>query len=106
MKFCDCNNLLIPVVTSADAYFECSVCRKVHRFDTGDTLIKPAAVKPIGFDKVEHIVKYMAKKNVFTTVDDQPCPKCAYKFAKVLIDEEVWYHCMANDCGHVYQGSS
>jgi DNA-directed RNA polymerase subunit M/transcription elongation factor TFIIS len=103
MKFCDCGNLLVPVVATGNAYFECSVCSKKHQFSEGDTLIKPPAVKPTGINKVAHIVEHMAKKNLFTTVDDKPCPKCAYKYAKVLIDDEVWYSCMAQECGHVYQ---
>jgi DNA-directed RNA polymerase subunit M/transcription elongation factor TFIIS len=103
MKFCDCGNILMHIVTAADAYFECTVCHKKRALDDGDTLIKPPAIKPVGIDKVAHIVKHMAKKNLFRTVDDKPCPKCAYKFAKVLMDVEVWYQCMAPGCENVYQ---
>jgi DNA-directed RNA polymerase subunit M/transcription elongation factor TFIIS len=103
MKFCDCGNILMPIVTTADAYFECTVCRKRHEFTEGDTLIKPPAVKPSGIDKVAHIIRHLKYKSLFTTVGDKPCPMCGYQWAKVLIDTEVWYGCMAEKCGHVYQ---
>ena len=103
MKFCDCGNILSPIVTTGDAYFECTVCHKRHEFTEGDTLIKPPAVKPSGIDKVAHILKYLKHKSLFTTVGDKPCPLCGYQWAKCLIDSEVWYGCMEKNCNHVYQ---
>lgn len=102
MKFCDCGNILTPVITAGDAYHECSVCKKKHAFEVGDTLIRPPAIKPSGFDKIRHMRNFM-HKNIFETVNDRPCPMCNYRFAKVMIDAETWYGCMNLECGHIYQ---
>lgn len=100
MKFCDCQNLLTPVI-GVEAYFECMICKKRHEFGPGDTLIRPAATRPDVTVCNEHIVRYLPDKNVFATVDDTPCPTCAHQFAKVLIAEgQTWYGCLA--CRHTY----
>ncbi len=104
MKFCDCGNLLVPVIAANTAYFECMVCTKRRDFGPEDTLIKPPVVAPSGHDKVAHITRHMAHKNIFATVSDRPCTKCGYQYAKLLLDpDNVWYGCMADGCGHTYQ---
>jgi hypothetical protein len=102
MNFCGCGNILIQVVSNQYAYFECSVCKMRHEFKSGDTLIIPPAVKPLGYHKSEHILRHLGKNNMFATVDDRPCSSCSFKYAKVaIIDGEAWYGCMG--CDHVYQ---
>jgi DNA-directed RNA polymerase subunit M/transcription elongation factor TFIIS len=100
MKFCDCQNIMLPVVTPSGAYHECMVCKKQVPFGPGDTLIRPAAIRPTPAQRNAHIIRYLSDKNVLATCDDRPCPKCGHQFAKVLIDEQTWYGCMG--CGHAY----
>jgi DNA-directed RNA polymerase subunit M/transcription elongation factor TFIIS len=97
MKFCDCQNLLKPEITGSDAYYVCIVCKKRHPFGPGDTLIRPAAIRPNAQERNAHIIRYMATKNVLATCDDHPCPKCGHHYSKVLIDEQTWYGCVK--CG-------
>ncbi len=88
----------------ADAYFECSVCKKRSPFGPGDTLIRRPAVPPTGRDKIAHIGPYIGKKHIFATCTDQPCVRCNYPYVKVYIDDTTgaWYGCMRADCNHYF----
>ena len=102
LQFCDCNNLLTPVVSVSTKYHECTVCSKHFPFKKGDTLIRAPAVKPVGFEQNEHIIQYMDDIELMPTILIE-CPKCKRNHSKYAILGTTWYKCMYDDCRHQYQ---
>ena len=104
LRFCDCNNLLTSVVTVSAKFHLCTVCAKRFPFKEGDTLIRAPAVKPVGFEKNEHIITRIDKIGLMPVKNDKECPKCKRKHSKyAILDNTTWYKCMFDDCRHQFQ---
>ena len=104
LKFCDCNNLLISVVTPSAKYHTCSVCAKKFDFEDGDTLIRTPAVKPTDQSKYEHILRDMDKCELMPITDHKQCSKCKRSVSRyAILDNITWYKCIFDDCRTLFQ---
>ena len=105
LKFCDCQHLL-KVLTSAKSYV-CSKCEKRYPFESGDTLIREPAIRPVGFEKNKHIIDHMDRIPLMPFVEtgkNIECPRCKKKMVRyAILDNITWYRCTFDDCRHLFQ---